>query len=299
MEEFEQTVVQFNQLVQAQCDREAAVEEHGADPAAAVRRRRMAARLIIAELRAQLHVVRGEWNECAQQHLAALRGMAERGLSLEQKNWLLRLWRRIAAALRLERLFSSEPGLNVELEMAAKFAALSHARLMQPSPAHSAAVLDAQHAVALLGVREQADKARMLNQVRAVVDAEAELGATASPSERVGDVHYRDLLSATVLARVRQQEAAIQDLASGGVFTRALERLWLIESSKVRRERAHARLSQIAAVYQQLGLALEETGEKEEAQRAFDFADEMAAMRPAVSDRLSFVPASAAEPPSD
>jgi hypothetical protein len=140
---------------------------------------------------------------------------------------------------------------------------------------------------------------RTLNQVRAVVDAEAEMGAAASPSERVGDVHYRDLLSATVLRRVRQQQSATPDLATRGFFTRSLERLWLIESSKVRRERAHARLSQIAAVYQQLGLALQAIGEKEEAQRAFGFADKMAAMRPAVSDRLSFVPASAAEPPSD
>ena len=67
-----------------------------------------------------------------------------------------------------------------------------------------------------------------------------------------------------------------------GITTQILELAALIEPFAVPQARAHARLTAVAAIYQQLGLALRADGRTVEAQRAFDFAHEIAAMRPAL-----------------
>ena len=156
--------------------------------------------------------------------------------------------------------------------------ALSHAHLQQPQTVESAlfAVFDAQHAVALLLAD---DDGSTLLQLRAALDA-ADTHEPAHRNARIGDVSYDELLSPPVLDQVRSRETVGPDVSPRSFFEHIQELAGLIESSAVLQVRAHARLTAVAAIHQQLGLALRAAGKEAEAQRACDFADEIAVMRP-------------------
>ena len=69
-----------------------------------------------------------------------------------------------------------------------------------------------------------------------------------------------------------------------GQLTPQSSGLWGLDlSPTVTQTLVLTRISQVAAVYQQLGLALRAAGQGPEAQRAFEFADELASLRPAAA----------------
>jgi hypothetical protein len=235
-------------------------------------------RQIILFKHAQLLAVRGEWAECVGKHVALLRGMVEPYMFAPPPS---------PSAAPVLANGEEQPRLppGHDMEMAAEFAALSHARMQLAATAAAssaaaaaarAAVVDAQHGVALLTPRAELP---LLSEVRAALDGEAKVGPTAGAAVRIGDVPYDELLSPAVLARARpvyHELLTSHPVADFG---------GLLQSPAVPHMRALTRLSQRAAVYQQLGLALRAAGRTEEAQRAFDFADEIAAMRPGAPEQ--------------
>ena len=266
-DESERTAAEFSQLVNTQCDD---IVGTNADPGVGVATRQLRAitRHIIEHRRAQLLAVRREWDECAEQQVALLRGMLEFHSSATPRP------RSVGAATTPSHAGVAEaqrtsPG--EDFEMASTFAALSHARLQQPGSASlRAAVLDAQHAVALINADVDW---RTLEQVRAALMSE--LSETAD-EVRIGDVPYSELLSPAALDRARPSDL--------GQLARQRSGLWgLVLSPTVTQTLVLTRISQVAAVYEQLGLALQAAGQGPEAQRAFEFADELASLRPAAA----------------
>jgi len=167
--------------------------------------------------------------------------------------------------------------LGFQLELAGQLAALSHARLQQRRPAQRAAVVDAQRAAALLSAGDARDA---MNGVLTAIMAEA--AAAGMVSVRISPIATSDFLSKPVLDRVRQQQAPSRFMELRRLIPATVERIFSMESLTVLQARSHARLSLVAAVYQPLGLALRADGQTAEARRAFNFADEMAALRPAL-----------------
>ena len=275
-EDFEQTVAKFTRAVEAphvslsQC----------APGLESPLQFRSAALELIAQKRAQLHQVRGEWAECAKQRIASLSSMVEQihcGGVNKNKWQHTRCHPMLPFILQKMPATSWELRLGLQVQLANEFAALSYARQQQPSSAYAcAAVLDAQHAVALL---HAAADGPTLTQLLVALDAAAK-GQQTNASVRIGDVAYDKLMSPPVLDQVRKREAATPGVSPRGFLARILELAALVESFAVPQARAHARLTAVAAVYQQLGLVLRAAGQEAEAQRAFDFAVEMAAMRP-------------------
>lgn len=261
-DESERTAADFSQLVDTQCDHIVAAN---ADPSVgeATRQLRAITRHIIDHRRAQLLAVRREWDECAEQQVALLRGMLHFHSSATPRP------QSVAAAPAHDAIHAEAQRVNPgqDFEMASTFAALSHARLQQSGPAAlRAAVLDAQHAVALIGTEVDS---RTLEQIGAALTTELSDPAN---EVRIGDTPYADLLSPSALDRARPSDP--------GQLTRQSTGLWgLVLSPAVTQTLVLTRLSQVAAVYQQLGLALQAAGQGLEAQRAFDFADELAALR--------------------
>jgi len=164
--------------------------------------------------------------------------------------------------------------------MVSEFIALSHARMQQSGPtALRAAVLDAQHAVALLLAESDS---RVASQIRDALTTELNRGSL--PPVHIGDTPYDDLLSPDAKERAR--------LRSLAHFARPPTSVWnVVLSPTVAHGMTIASLTHVAAVYQQLGLALQAAGEGVEAQQAFAFADEIAAMRPAVGQQQHKAPA--------
>jgi hypothetical protein len=117
----------------------------------------------------------------------------------------------------------------------------------------------------------------LLNQIRDALTMELSDGSL--PPISLGDTPYADLLSSAALERSR--------LWAQSVLIRPPTRAWspwnLVLPPLTSQTDAISRLTRMAAVYQHLGLALQANGRGVEAQRAFAFADEIAAMRPKVS----------------
>ena len=190
-DEFERTAARLSQTVDSRCNELAPKFQTDQDVNILPWARACALRLIWEQW-AQLHAVRGEWEQCAQRHIASV-------IAIESQEGSVGPWKQSIHLRRFQTALPRTAELGLQAELAGQLAALSHTRLQQLWPATNAAVLDAQHAVALL-VNE--DSAGALKQVSSALRAEA---AGALPV-RIGAVPYSALLSKTTLDRVRQQQ---------------------------------------------------------------------------------------------